>query len=201
MKCSKCGKEIQDGAEFCPDCEAKQNGPAHDYRVRLYSQPDIPMLWYKSIIYFWMFAAALVDMATGALLLATTTQLEFLNLYMARPGIEATVAVFGLLWLVRFGYAFYVRSKMAEFHRHALRLFFGYQAAGVALPLLLFALVSLAGGASFQKFASTEMYISLALSAFMILSNILYFKKRAFLFEDRRSHAMPEPVLVAKNHG
>lgn len=205
MKCINCGNEMQDGAELCPNCQAKQGGPQetaqeHEtFNVQLYSQPDVPLRWYKSIIYFWMFAGAIADMVAGALLLATTTELKFLPLYSSRPGIEAIVGIFGVLWLIRFGYAFYVRSKMAEFHGRALGLFFGYELSGLVLPALFYVAVSVIGGVSFADYATPQFFVTLGLSAFMILSNILYFKKRAFLFEDYRSrYGFDDPVLVAK---
>ncbi|MGI6151960.1 MAG: hypothetical protein ACOYIR_08445 [Christensenellales bacterium] len=199
MKCIHCGKDIIDGAENCTYCNAEQRvaQPAEAreeesaYHIRLYSQPETPMIWYRSIIYFWILVAALVDMVTGALLLATTTQHS--DIFWKYPLIEVAVGVFGFLWLIRAGFAFFVRSRLADYHKKAIRLFFGYQVAGLLLPVLLWLAIPHSADVRPVIFFGIQTYINIGLSAFMILTSILYFKKRKSMFEDTR------PKTTAQN--
>jgi hypothetical protein len=200
MKCIHCGKDIEDGAEICTYCNAEQRvtrtaetgEEESTYRIRLYSQPETPMIWFRSIIYFWMFLSALVDMANGVLLLATTTQ--YSDIFWKYPLVEAAVGIFGFLWLIRAGFAFFVRSRLSDYHKKAVGLFFGYQAAGLLIPLLLWLAIPNAAGIRLEIFFGLQTYIAAGLSAFMILTSILYFKKRKFMFEDTRPRRTAEDI-------
>ena len=77
MNCENCGTELQNGAEFCPDCAVKSEA---DQEMK----PG--MRFYKFVTYFWMPFRALISVATGVLFFSDILNKLLFSLQNAQYG-------------------------------------------------------------------------------------------------------------------
>lgn len=185
MFCKKCGNQVEDGQAFCGKCgtpvsEESHGADANGERIAFnsfYNEAPMPMAWFKFLIYFSLFAAAVlsfISVGTGI-----TSIIRDRSVYMSFPGIlaiELGYAVFN------FGYGIF-----AIITRFALA---GYKKLG---PLFLYicygssALATLAYsilGYVFTNglYKNPSVIASIAMSVVMIVVNHIYFSKRKHLF-------------------
>lgn len=70
MFCRNCGKEMTDGAAFCVSCGAANNPVNCEANNPVnYAANQMPMKWYNFLIYFALFAGAVLNVLTGIFML------------------------------------------------------------------------------------------------------------------------------------
>ena len=119
--------------------------------IRLYNQPETPMIWFRSIIVSGC-SIGLADMANGVLLRHHPQYSDIFWKYRwsrLRWGFSAS-------WLIRAGFAF-CALRLRTITK-AVGLFFGYRAAGLLIPLLLWLAIPNAAGIRIEIFIGLQTY-------------------------------------------
>lgn len=198
MLCPYCGKDVQENTAFCIYCGNPLNAappypqqptPPYQPNAPMYPQPDyyLPMKWYKFLIYFSLFAGAVLNALNGISYLTgsvyfilghgyadAATVYEFYGETLRMIDIAFGVA---LIALAAFG--IYTRFQLAGFKRNAPTLLYTLYAASTLLPFIYTIAVFMLFGIE-MDFASEIG--SLGGVAINIWLNFIYFRKRAHLF-------------------
>ena len=192
MNCVNCGKEIQDGAGFCAYCGAGQNaenpqgaaGPV-PRGPELYGQPGPPMKWYKFIIYFQLFAFAVLTVVDGVRYMNGMIYEGYARqVYLMYPGMQTMDVIFGIFCFLMAGYAIYVRQGLANFKAASVKQYYAFLIVGIAYSLLYIAVVSGVTGVPIGSVLRMDAGITanIGIRVGIIFANITYFKKRGHLF-------------------
>lgn len=181
MFCRNCGQKTEDSAAFCPICGAAFDGAA----AGAAAQPIGPMgmKWFKFIIYFQLFASAVVNLFTALTQFtgcAYAVQGADVSLVASVfPGLRVLDVSYGLLLLLISVFSVLVRFRLAKFKAGApvqYLILFGAQAV---LALLYAVIASAILG---ESVLDVSLVSSMATSLVLILASAAYFKKRAHLF-------------------
>ena len=183
MICPKCGKQIPDGSSVCPECL----NPLEDLAVKsdaAYAEPTPSMKWYKFLIFFALYATAILNIIGGVSQLTGTvysvTGISASDVYAYYgQGLHILDIVMGILMIGIAVFAIFVRFQLA-----------GYKKQGPKTLLVLYVInlvVSLGYSLAVGAITSVNVMDSssvggLVISAVMIIVNYFYFKKRAHLF-------------------
>jgi uncharacterized membrane protein len=186
MNCPNCNKPIPDGSVICPECLTTLPRSAAENTVQPQAneaQP-LPMKWYKFLIFFALWAGALLDLFSGVSTLTGmpytaqgVTPKQVYGYFGA--GLHILDVVVGILMIGLAVFAIVVRFRLS-----------GYKKDGPKLLLLLYgvsAVVSLvytfaAGAITSTNIFETSTVTNLAVSVVMIIVNRIYFQKRSHLF-------------------
>ncbi len=196
--CSNCGAEIkQENQAFCSNCGAKigEATAAYTNSNPVYSQPvnqpvatPFPMKWYKFLIYFLLFAGAVVNIAFGFNYITgdiytvqsdtkVTGEMVYAVFGSGLKTVDVLYGVFGILIAV---FGFYTRSRLAKYKANGPTcLYVLYIISAVAGLLYLIAVKSIVG--TDLDIPSTTI-VSAVTSFVMVLLNVIYFNKRKSLF-------------------
>lgn len=200
--CPSCGKACQDQAAFCPYCGSAlgsaPQAPASNYQQSYdpsqsgYQQPGysagsfqgqsssslppMPMKWFKFVIYFQLFAFAVINL-WNALVAFADPGLPLLARDYPAIGILYTVYEVALVALAV--YAVIVRSRLAKFKKNGPRSYLSLQGMSIACSVLYTTLLTI-----LVKHFITDFNVitSLFSSILMLILNKKYFDKRAYLF-------------------
>ena len=215
--CSNCGSAMNDGDQFCQVCgqpAGAQQQPAYPvpsqtpynpgqtpyqpvqtpynptpYNGSYVYRPERPMNWFKFLIYFSLFAGAVLNAINGILML-TGAQYgsDAADVYAMMPSLKTVDTLFGLTSIATAALQIYTRFQLSGFKRNALTFLTACYGIVAALSLAYL----LAASTIINDFANTFGVEGYALSASdfsSILSpivfcviNYVYFKKRADLF-------------------
>lgn len=204
MICPSCGKPVPDQSKFCPSCGATVQGAPGQPPVPYNPQPDLPMKWFKFVIWVQLFLAALYALSNAVRFLTGTAYGDETDLYYEMiNGLRATDIVFGLMYVGVIVLAIYVRQQLAGFKKgapeHYLRFIIIANAVGIAYSLAVIVVVATAvtnaiPGLSFSDVISMmaddpdvqsifiQLVLSLILLTVMYVLNKIYFDKRTHLF-------------------
>ena len=147
---------------------------------------QLGMNWFKFIIYFQLFAAAVINIYNSILLFTGGHYQGMSNLvYRTFKGLKAIDITFGLIFLLLTGAAILVRFMLSGFKQIGPKLYLAYLATvGVANLLYIIAVrivVSrVSSGANMTLSVSSIMQI-IVTTVFLII-NTIYFKNRKHLF-------------------
>lgn len=203
MFCPKCGAQIADDVTFCAYCgnavqPAANNQPSNGYQPPVYNQyPNSyqqpmnyqqppyqqPMKWFKFLIYFGLWAGAVVNALSGFGLLtggAYSGAADYV--YMVFSGLQAVDVLFGLVMLALAAFGIFTRFRLAGFHKNGPKMLTYTYVFGMAASLLYLVAVFVVvpGIGDYMNFTS---YITSSItSVIMIFVNKDYFGKRAALF-------------------
>ncbi len=139
-----------------------------------------PMKWFKFMIYFGLWAAAVVyvlnafNMFSGRVYAGMADQV-----YSAYPVMKPIDMAMGVLYIGLAVLAIVARFALAKYKKSGPGLFIAYYAGGAVLSALYAVAASLVIG---QPAFNLSSIVSLALSVVMIILNIIYFSKRKNLF-------------------
>lgn len=218
MFCRKCGAQIGDNASFCSKCGTPtgntdtqkqgdagqpQGGYQQQYAQQPYAQqpygqqpygqafapaPVLPMKWFKFLIYFSLFAGAVMNVVSGVMTM-TGGHYEMYGdgmadrVYDQFPGLMTLDIACGVCTLICAVLALVARFRLAGYRKDGPGMLAAlYIVGGV------FNLAYLAGAyfilpeAVFNAIDATSYFTSFAISMAMASINIAYFKKRAALF-------------------
>ena len=193
MFCKKCGAQLPEGSKFCNICGCDisagqpDNAPAFDptpvsnKELLRQAEASFGMKWFKFLIYFSLFLAAIVCFVTGIMQmtgsvyadLADTVYGQFPKLKTLDVAIGAATVVCGIIILVS-------RFRLAAFKKGSTNILI----AGYALNLIVnlaytAAAISIIGSANLDL---TSFGTSMAGSIIMLIINRTYLTKRESLF-------------------
>lgn len=177
MFCMKCGADL--GANpppFCPQCGAAQDVTA----------VELPMKWFKFVIYVQLFASAVVNLYNAFSYLSgmfaeslTAGMLTAQELYAYMPGLGALLTVLGILHIGAAVFSIVVRQWLAH---HQWRVVLGlYAVCAIQIVINVITMVGLLIlNASAQ--AAVALLPGVITVVVMIILNKIYFDKRRSLF-------------------
>lgn len=158
------------------------------------AQPQIPMNWFKFIIFFQLFASAAMNLVSAASLFNEIDELKVfrgmfksMNAYVDKCSTANTIMAIVCIMLA--GCAIFVRFQLSGYKKKGPALYLSYLGI-VAVANLVYIIAtisfvqalydSVGGTFDISEFSS---YIGQIIMHFVLLiANIVYFKKRKFLF-------------------
>lgn len=205
--CNKCGKQVPDGAAFCPGCgnpmtantASSAGGAAPQQPPRVspppmgynnsvttgaYTPPQtLPMNWYKFVIWVQLFLSCAASVITGIAMLfgghysANGASPQLIYLYY--PGLHVVDILFGLLYIAVGVFAIYARQHLAHFQKDGPTLYYLYLIAAT-VTALVYAILS---GIIISNFSTVTSSISTILvNGVMLVLTYMYFEKRKDMF-------------------
>lgn len=200
MFCSNCGKELPDSVAFCTNCGAKlkntdytQAGNTRAPWTQQYNpvtpaqpvQPALPMNWYKFLIYFSLFAGAVVNFISGILNLTGGNYLIYgvdpETVYSAFDGMHTLDIGFGIVYFALIPFALIARSSLAKFKKDAPNMFYIYHGASMIVSVIYNIFSVIITGGSVSEIIAQALGTAAGVVLFVAL-NIIYFNKRKHLF-------------------
>lgn len=184
MKCPNCKCEINSSCRFCPACgkevsSSGQNTPEQASPPYMGRQ-EMPMKWYKFVIYGQLFLTILAALGTAGNFL---TGLQYGDLtdqvYAYYRGLKAVDILMGIISLGQIPLAVLARQSLAHFKENGPRLYYAvwiYSIVGNVIYIIGLAAVG-AVGTGVSSVAG-----QIAGAAVMLGVNVMYFKKRMHLF-------------------
>ena len=184
MFCPNCGASVNDGNSFCTNCGASLS--TTNNQQPQHQQPLVPeqkMGWFKFIIYFGLFAGALLNLASGFSLLSGEiyegNAKQVNDFFDELESIDKIVGI-ALIALAAFG--IFVRFRLAGFYQNGPALLNTVYIAGVVISLVYLIGATSALG-DFAENIDFSSYISNIVSSItVVIINTIYFKKRKHLF-------------------
>lgn len=146
------------------------------------AQPQLPMNWFKFVIYFQLFAACVLNVFTGiAQLTGSLYEAQGINasfVYAFFPGLSAVDKIYGIICIALGVAAIIVRQKLAKFCQDGPKFYLIYLAVTVVASIIyLVAVIAIVG-----EMETSTTIGSLIGNGIMLVCNKIYFDKRAHLF-------------------
>lgn len=147
---------------------------------------DLPMKWHKFLIYFSLWAGAVLNvftaigMLTGSLYTVSGADPEMI--YSVFNGLQTVDVLIGLASLALAALLIVTRFSLAGFKANGPKLLLIAYAASTAVELLYPLIAASVTGLSFTDLMDSSSITSLITSVVMIFVNKNYYDKRASLF-------------------
>lgn len=188
MFCAKCGFQFDEDKTVCPQCgcsveESAQTAVSGNAPI---PQPELPMKWFKFLIYFSLFANAVINVYNGisyitGLLYGQDAEI----VYEIFSGLKTVDMVFGVLSIALAAFAVFTRFRLSKFCKNGPVLLHLVYAANCVLGLLY----AIGVAAVMPEYMSvtevinvSQLVSSFVVSGVMIAINVVYFNKRKHLF-------------------
>lgn len=159
------------------------NRDKQQYDAYTYHQ-EMPMKWFKFIIYFQLFASALINLGTGWLYLTGSiysNQSEYVTantIYSFYPKLLVVDKFYGVCLIGLAIAAIFVRMKLAKFHKGAPQFYYVFLGcSAILLAIYTIASSAILGGGEFSSVVGNIVGMVV-----LLLANMSYFQKRAHLF-------------------
>lgn len=156
------------------------------YQQPNFNQPALPMKWYKFLIYFVLFASAVVNAIAGFSYITGGQYGDYKELvYKVFPALKGVDVIYGLAALAIAALAIYTRMRLAGYYKNGPQLLNTLYIAAISVSLVYLIIVTIVINSSqnITEFeAPSSSYASIAVSAAILIANSTYFKKRAHLF-------------------
>ena len=176
MFCKKCGKPIGVDDKFCPHCGTPvTDDVASDIFTPMAGSGTLPMNWYKFLIYFSLFAGAIISIlgVTSSVIII----IKDIGLYLANLPLFALEIAYAACNLAYAIVAICTRMALAGFKKKGP--FMLYTCYGIsAVSEIIYAVYSYMSGNG----ADVSIIITLLTAIAMIAANYIYFTKRGHLF-------------------
>ena len=207
MYCHNCGTQIPDTVSYCPECGAKVASaapaaeagalrPAAPAAEAGELRPVMPaadaapakkggMGWFKFIINFQLFAAAVVSLINAFTFLSGTiygSREVAENLYYIYPEMKLLTMALGVVSVALAVFAIVVRFSLARYKRSGPRLYLILLAVNILVTLVF---VFGAAGileSPVSDFLDSTQISSLVVSLGFLIFNFFYFRERKELF-------------------
>lgn len=207
MYCHNCGTQIPDTVSYCPECGAKvasavpaaeagelrpaaPSAEAGELRPVMPAADAAPakkggMGWFKFIIYFQLFAAAVVSLINAFTFLSGTiygSREVAENLYYIYPEMKLLTMALGVVSVALAVFAIVVRFSLARYKRSGPRLYLILLAVNILVTLVF---VFGAAGileSPVSDFLDSTQISSLVVSLGFLIFNFFYFRERKELF-------------------
>lgn len=207
MNCPNCGANISDTARFCTSCGSVVNqNQQPPYQQPNYQQPPqqpnyqqapqppqyqnplaqaLPMKWFKFLIYFSLFAGAVINivygfnyLTGGIYFVETNGEVSASDIYEVFEEMQIVDVIYGLMMLAIAAFGIFVRFRLAGFYANGPKLLNTlYIVSLVASLVYVIGVFAVVGEA--DAFSMSGAMIG---NVIMIAANAAYFKKRAHLF-------------------
>lgn len=199
MFCPNCGKNLEEGKAFCPNCGAavaennqqpfqpqvQPSVQAYDYTPQT-NIAERPMKWFKFLIYFALFASAVVNFFSGISFITGTQTSNLAGgygagfVYAIFGGLKVLDIIVGILSFGMVALAIYVRFQLAGYKKDGPKMLLGMYAIQLAINLIYyFGLLIILG---FDGTILSSLIGTIIGSVIMIVLNKIYFDKRKDLF-------------------
>lgn len=180
-QCKNCGTLCEDYQSFCTNCGAAKDAAAPNL------VPDMPMKWYKFVIYFQLFASCVLNVISA---ISTMTGGMYMGMaeeiYSYAPAIRFVDIVYGVALICLGVYAIMTRTRLKNFCEDGpkkylmLLLLNGAVSAGYTIVTIIVMTSSALG--PYYEADYTGIVSSIASAAILYFCNKTYFNKRAHLF-------------------
>ena len=184
MICPRCGQDAG-ASKYCPHCGNTVEAPVVNTVAPTTveeNKPDMPMKWFKFLIYFSLWLSALSCLSNGLnMLTGNIYGGSAESVYYYFGGLKALDMITGMVNIAMAAFCIYTRFQLAGFKKNGPKLVLVLYAANAALNLLYtIAASAVVGGSVEMNFTSAITTVIVA--AIMVAANNTYFKKRAHLF-------------------
>ena len=184
MICPRCGQDAGD-SKYCPHCGNAVEAPVVNTVAPTTveeNKPDMPMKWFKFLIYFSLWLSALSCLAFGLnMLTGSIYDMDADQIYYVFPGLQSVDKTFGLGSIILAGFAVYTRFRLAGFKKDGPKMLqLLYIANGLLGLVYTIAATTAVDGVVTIDFSSS--IVGIIGAVIMVAANHVYFKKRAHLF-------------------
>lgn len=178
MFCPHCGQDAGNAA-YCPHCgntvAATPAAPTLEE-----TKPEMPMKWFKFLIYFGLWVGALSNLGNGlGLLTGSVYDGMAAYVYTIYSSLHSVDLIFGFAFLAVAAFTIVVRFKLAGFKKDGPTLLYTIYVINVVVGLAYALTVSSIIG---EPAVDSSFIGSLIGSVTAVIVNMVYFKKRAHLF-------------------
>ena len=190
MYCNNCDSFVSDGTTFCPSCGIKlptsAQAPYQQPAYTVTTQQEMPMKWFKFLIYFGLFASFVLNIYGGGMILAGAhygSEQEASLVYAVFEDLKTLDIIVGIGMLAAGVLALYARFRLAGYRQNGPKMITAlYTTALVTNTICIIGLTAIVSEASSQEIDMSSYFANLATSFAMIVANSVYFKKRQHLF-------------------
>ena len=148
-----------------------------------HTQPDPPMKWHKFLIYFSLWAGALINFFNGLQLLnGSIYQGNADQVYSVFSGLKTVDMIFGIIYIAIAIFMIYVRFQLAGFKRGAPGKLISLYVIQLVALFAYTLVASVTIHIPWAEIFSSSIIPSLIVSIVMIFVNRYYYSKRAHLF-------------------
>ncbi len=188
--CKSCGTQIEnENAQFCPKCGTAITQPQQqwtpDYATGTPTE-QFKMKWYKWLIYFVLFAGALLNFVngfnyiTGGIYFTQSdgkvTAEEVYSLL--GEGLKTVDVAFGIALIAIAAFGIYTRFRLAKFKANGPMCLYILYGAGLVASLVY----NIAAASFVEGSFTSDIVTSIVGPAIVIWVNYVYFNKRKSLF-------------------
>ena len=189
MYCTSCGAKNTDEAIFCQNCGAElKETAAAELNERLEQPgPELPMKWHKFLVYFSLWAGALLNAINGARMITGAQYGQHANaVYLVFAGLKPVDVGFGALLIVIAGFEVCTALSLLKFKKagpNMLTVLYVTNAAATVLYNAIAAGIISSGGygANLSSIYADAIGVPV-ISVIMLIINRIYYKKRKHLF-------------------
>ena len=147
------------------------------------TQADMPMNWFKFVIYFQLFAGCVLSVILGFVTLTGSHYDGSADLvYRFFPDMKTADTIYGLLLLAAGAFAIVVRVRLSKFCENGPTMYYIYLIAQIVIPIIYLVMANNALGTYSNNIDYSSTYSNLATNAVMLACNVVYFNKRKHLF-------------------
>lgn len=220
--CTQCGRQAEDdNQQFCPSCGAlftdntqntqpdgagngsmppngmnNYNGTYRNNNQYYNGQPpygqQLPMKWYNFLIYFGLFAGAVINVVTGIMYLTGKIyDIQFQEkaasaiIYSFFKNLQTLDIIYGIILIAFAAFGIFVRQQLAHYKKGApgqLLAMYGVS-CGVQIVYIIIQIIIL-NISTIPPATIGSVIGSLIGTVVSIVLNNIYFKKRAHLFRN-----------------
>lgn len=194
MICPKCNVYLPEGTATCPQCgaqlteqpvqQAPQSAPQDPWAAPAKRPVNaMGMGWFKFLIYFALFAGALMNAYTGIQLLTGSHYGGEAELvYTVFKGLKFVDMLVGVLTIGLAVLGIYTRFRLAGYHNNGPTLLTCLYVCAMITNLIYVIGVQFSVSEYSLDLDFTSFYTNIASSCVMCVINYYYFKKRAHMF-------------------
>ena len=143
------------------------------------------MGWYKFLIYFSLFASAVLNIISGISSITGLHYGEFNQLiYAYYDGLKTVDIIMGFFSIALGVVSIIVRQNLAHYKKGAPLSLIGLYIASLVISVIYVIAVSLVTNLSITAFLSTAIIINFIVSIILTCVNYVYFKNRRHLFTE-----------------
>lgn len=188
MYCNSCGARVPDNAEYCTSCGAKL--PARTQASAMQNQGVNPqalaenagykMKWFKFLIYFSLFASAVLNFVYAVQYLSGSVYgSDSAAVYSCYSSLKAIDVFYGLVLIALGVFNIYTRFQLSTYKKTGPACLLAIYGASAVIAVIYVMAVSVILG---ESCFDSNTFTSVAGSVVMILVNRDYFNKRQSLF-------------------
>lgn len=186
MFCPKCGKQIDYETKFCMDCGTELNSADSQQSQPPVLQQELKMGWFKFLIYFSLFASAVLNLISGISFLTGSRyggKEDAELVYETFEKLKTLDMIMGVLCIILGVLALITRFRLAKFRKDGpLTLAILYIATSIVNIIYIISFVSIIPSFITEQMDFTSTITSIIVGIVMIFVNAIYFKKRKHLF-------------------